>query len=462
MKAQEVKMETVTLILSALSVIISAAALFLILSMKKSSPKDNGEELMHELESLRGELANMKQQNESSASNLRQEINSNVNSSIRALGDSLAREQKGTRDQQSEKIAIMSQNVDDKLTSMKKGVSEQLDRFETRFGTLEQNTDKKLDGIRQSVESRLDKIAENNDRKLDQIRGTVDEKLQKTLEDKMNSSFKLVSERLEAVYKGLGEMQNIAQGVGDLKNVLSNVKTRGILGEIQLGAILSEILAPEQYAENIATVPKSSERVEFAVKLPGSTDGESVWLPIDSKFNADKYVKLQSAYDSGSKEDILAAKKELAAAIKKNAKDIRDKYVSVPYTTGFAIMFLPFEGLYAEVVSGGLVEELQRDYGINIAGPSTMAAMLNSLQMGFRTLAIQKRSDEVWKTLSAVKTEFGKFEDALAATQNRLHQADNELEKLVGVRTRAINRRLKEIETIDPTESAKLLGDGEN
>ena len=514
-------MDIATLILAALSVIISAAALFTIISVKNSAASGDNEKLLHELENLKSELKALKEQSESSQSNLRQEINNNINSNMSALGDRLYNAQKDAGKNQSEligrsskdtleridgignslnkqlrelgdnmsskqdsyakaqgerlesiskqmslenkaqsdRISAMNKNVDEKLRDMKGSVDSQLKQFETRFGTLEKNTEQKLDGIRQTVEGRLDKIAQDNNAQLDKIRGTVDEKLQKTLEEKMNSSFKLVSERLEQVYKGLGEMQNIAQGVGDLKNVLSNVKTRGILGEIQLGTILSEILAPEQYAENIATVQGSTERVEFAVRLPGSSDGKSVWLPIDSKFNADKYMKLQSAYESGNKDDILAAKKELAAAIRKNAKDIREKYVSVPDTTSFAIMFLPFEGLYAEVVSGGLVEELQHEFSVNIAGPSTMAAMLNSLQMGFRTLAIQKRSDEVWKTLSAVKTEFVKFEDAILATQKRLHQADSELENLVGTRTRAINRKLKEVETLDPSESYDLLGE---
>lgn len=277
----------------------------------------------------------------------------------------------------------------------------------------------------------------------------------------MTQSFRLVNERLEQVYKGLGEMQTLAVGVGDLKKVLSNVKTRGILGEIQLGAILEEILSPEQYAANIATVPGSKNVVEYAVKLPGD-DGAPVYLPIDSKFPGDAYVALQDAYDSGSAEAVQAAFQTLSARIKSFAKDIHDKYIEPPHTTEFGIMFLPFEGLYAEVVNRGLVEVLQRDYKVNIAGPSTMAALLNSLQMGFRTVAIQKRSSEVWAILGAVKTEFDKFGDILAATQNRLNQAGAELDKLVGVRTRAIQRKLRSVEKLDDTPSSQWLETADN
>ena len=251
-------------------------------------------------------------------------------------------------------------------------------------------------------------------------------------------------------------MQTLAVGVGDLKKVLSNVKARGIVGEIQLGAILEEILSPEQYATNVATVPGSKNVVEFAIRLPGDDD-QPVWLPIDSKFPADAYANLQDAYDSGNQEAVTQAVNVLSQRIRSFAKDIHDKYIEPPYTTDFAILFLPFEGLYAEVVNRGLVETLQRDYRINIAGPSTMAALLNSLQMGFRTLAIQKRSSEVWTILGAVKTEFDKFHDVLAMTQQRLNQANNELDKLVGTRTRMIQRKLKAVDKLDPTQSAQLL-----
>ena len=258
------------------------------------------------------------------------------------------------------------------------------------------------------------------------------------------------------MYKGLGEMQTLANGVGDLKKVLSNVKTRGILGEVQLGAILREILAPGQYEENVAVLPHSDNRVEFAVKLPGD-DGGPVYLPIDSKFPGDAYAELQRAYDSGSPEEISAAFAILASRIKLFAKDIRDKYIEPPYTTNFGIMFLPFEVLYAEVVNRGLLETLQNEYNVNIAGPSTMAALLNSLQMGFKTIAIQKRSGEVWKVLGAVKAEFGKFEGILTNTQRKLDNIGRDLDQLVGTRTRAINRKLRDVETLEEGESARLL-----
>ena len=329
-------------------------------------------------------------------------------------------------------------------------------QMEQRIGTLEKLQEQKLDAIRETVEKRLQYLQEDNNRRLESMQKTVDETLQKSLEDTMSRSFQLVNERLEQVYKGLGEMQTLASGVGDLKKVLSNVKTRGILGEIQLGAILEEILAPEQYDVNIATVPNSKNVVEFAVKLPGA-DGHQVYLPIDSKFPADAYVALQEAYDSGNAETVRAAAQVLMTRIKGFAKDIRDKYIEPPYTTDFAIMFLPFEGLYAEAVNRGLVEILQRDYKVNLAGPGTMAALLNSLQMGFRTLAIQKQSSEVWKLLGAVRTEFDKFGDVLLLTQNRLEQANKELDKLVGTRTRAIRRHLRDVEKLDETQTAALL-----
>ena len=306
------------------------------------------------------------------------------------------------------------------------------------------SSEQKLENIRASMEKQLEFVRADNNRQLEEMRKTVDEKLQKTLEEKMNRSFSLVNERLEQVYKGLGEMQNLAVGVGDLKKVLSNVKTRGILGEIQLGSILREILSPEQYEENVATKRGSKNVVEFAVKLPADDNG-FVYLPIDSKFPGDTYAALRDAIEEGDKAKIELCSKALTATIKSEAKDIRDKYISPPSTTEFAIMFLPFEGLYSEVVNRGLVEVLQRDYKVNIAGPSTMAALLNSLQMGFKTLAVQKRSAEVWDVLGSVKEEFDKFNDVLVATQTRLDQANKELDKLVGVRTRQIQRKLSGI-----------------
>lgn len=324
-------------------------------------------------------------------------------------------------------------------------------QLEQRLHSFSSGNTQSLENIRRSVDEKLESIRRENLRQLDEMRQTVDEKLQKTLEEKMNKSFSLVNERLEQVYKGLGEMQTLAVGVGDLKKVLSNVKTRGILGEIQLGAILSEILSKEQYEENIATKKGSKNVVEFAIKLPSDGAG-TVYLPIDSKFPGDTYSALREAVESGDRQSIESAKKALVQRIKGEAKDIHDKYIDPPNTTEFAIMFLPFEGLYSEVVNMGLVEVLQREYKVNIAGPSTMAALLNSLQMGFKTLAVQKRSAEVWKILGGVKTEFDKFNDVLVMTQQRLDQANKELDKLVGVRTRQIQRQLKDVESVSLSE----------
>ena len=324
-------------------------------------------------------------------------------------------------------------------------------QLEQRLHSFSSGNVQSLENIRRSVDEKLESIRRENLRQLDEMRQTVDEKLQKTLEEKMNKSFSLVNERLEQVYKGLGEMQTLAVGVGDLKKVLSNVKTRGILGEIQLGAILSEILSKEQYEENIATKKGSKNVVEFAIKLPADGAG-TVYLPIDSKFPGDTYSALREVVESGDRQSIESAKKALVQRIKGEAKDIHDKYIDPPNTTEFAIMFLPFEGLYSEVVNMGLVEVLQREYKVNIAGPSTMAALLNSLQMGFKTLAVQKRSAEVWKILGGVKTEFDKFNDVLVMTQQRLDQANKELDKLVGVRTRQIQRQLKDVESVSLSE----------
>ncbi|MBR5390600.1 MAG: DNA recombination protein RmuC [Clostridia bacterium] len=308
-------------------------------------------------------------------------------------------------------------------------------------------TDQKLAHMRRGLAEGLEKISSNNQQQLDGIRKTVDEKLQETLDRKLSDSFQLVSQRLEQVYKGLGEMQNLAVGVGDLKKVLSNVKTRGILGEIQLGAILEQMLAPEQYATNVATKPGSQANVEYAIRLPGS-GGEPVWLPVDAKFPLDAYQQLLTAYDTADPALVDAAQKQLFQRVKGFAKDVQKKYIDPPNTTDFAILFIPTEGLYAELIRGGMAEALQREFKVALAGPTTMGALLNSLQMGFKTLAIQKRSSEVWKILGAVKTEFDNFASVLENTKTRLNQANDELDKLVGVRTRQIQRTLKSVESL--------------
>ncbi|MBE6036787.1 MAG: DNA recombination protein RmuC [Clostridiales bacterium] len=342
-------------------------------------------------------------------------------------------------------VGLLSLTVTEQQKNMleqQKHLTELQDR---RMANLEQ----KLDAINETTERRLLAMQRSNEEKLEKMRLTVDEKLQKTLEDRLSQSFRQVNHNLEQVYRGLGEMQALASGVGDLKKVLSNVKTRGILGEIQLGAILEQILPKERYAENVATRPGSSDRVEFAVRLPGDEEGRTVYLPIDAKFPADIYASLRDAQEAADKEMVLRLGKELEQRIKSFAKDIRDKYVEPPYTTDFAIMFLPVEGLYAEVVQRGMVETLQREYKVNIAGPSTMAALLNSLQMGFRTLAIQKHTGEVWKVLGEVKTEFETFSTVLEKTRERLRQADEELDKLVGTRTNQIRRKLRNVTTLE-------------
>ena len=303
----------------------------------------------------------------------------------------------------------------------------QLTMMETRLKNLEDSNAARLDGVRGALVQGLNTIRADNNQKLDEIRGTVEEKLQDTLQKRINESFRAVSTQLEQVYKGLGEMQNLAADVGSLKQVLSGVKTRGILGEVQLGAILEQILAPGQYAENVATVPGSANRVEFAIKMPGQNG--SIWLPIDAKFPGDTYAHLQAALERGDAAAAAAMRKALQSVLRQEAKDIHDKYIEVPYTTSFGILFLPFEGLYAEVVSSGITEVLQRDYQITVAGPSTMAALLNALQMGFRTLAIQKRSGEVWTILGAVKTEFEKFGVGLQQMQRHLNQTGSDLEE---------------------------------
>ncbi|MBQ1830390.1 MAG: DNA recombination protein RmuC [Ruminococcus sp.] len=324
--------------------------------------------------------------------------------------------------------------------------------LEQRLQGFAAENQRSLNSIRDTVEKRLNEIQTDNARQLDEMRSTVDEKLNKSLDEKFSNSFSLVSQRLEQVYKGLGEMQNLAVGVGDLKKVLSNVKTRGILGEIQLGSILAEILSPTQYEENAATKQGSRNRVEFAVKLPAD-EGGFIYLPIDSKFPGDTYLALRDAVESGDKAQIEVCEKALLGTIRNEAKDIHDKYIDPPHTTDFAVMFLPFEGLYSEVVNRGMVEELQHKYKVSIAGPSTMAALLNALQMGFRTLAVQKRSAEVWDVLRSVKKEFDSFADVLEKTQTRLDQANKELDNLVGVRTRQMQKQLAKVGTDEGIEN---------
>ena len=340
----------------------------------------------------------------------------------------------------SETLQTAVQNMSSTLAQ---GQSGQQQILTQRLQSLEAANTQKLEELRKTLADSMTALQAENTRKLDEIRHTVDEQLQDALQKRVSESFKAVNEQLEP-------------DVGGLKQVLSGVKTRGILGEIQLGAILEEILAPEQYDTNVATIPGSTQRVEYAIKMPG-VDGSTVWLPIDSKFPGDTYAHLQDAQASGDAAAVENARHALELVLRSEAKDIREKYVEPPYTTAFGILFLPFEGLYAEVVNAGLLEVLQRDYQVNVAGPSTMAALLNSLQMGFKTLAIQKRSGEVWQLLGAVKTEFDKFGQGLSKMQQRLRQTDEELDNLIGVRTRAISRKLRGVQSLDEASAATLL-----
>jgi len=314
-----------------------------------------------------------------------------------------------------------------------------------------------LGDVRTTLEERLQSLQQGNEAKLEQMRATVEEKLQTTLEARLGESFRLVSERLEQVHRGLGEMQTLASGVGDLKRMLTNVKTRGIFGEVQLAALLEQVLTPEQYATNVATRPGSSERVEFAIRMPGRGDGVPVWLPIDAKFPAEDYERLLAAHDAVDTAAIEAAGRALENRIRNEAKTLREKYVEPPHTTDFGILFLPTEGLFAEVLRRpGLTEALNRELRVVIAGPTTLFAMLNSLQMGFRTLALEKRSAEVWQVLGAVKTEFGRFGDVLARLKSQLASASSTIEQ-AEVRTRQMDRRLRSVEALPAEQAARLL-----
>ena len=347
----------------------------------------------------------------------------------------------------------------------------QKNQFDTYSRTMERTLDAFNYNLRSSIDDltklqneKFVELTKSTEENLEKMRVTVDEKLQSTLERRLSESFKVVSERLEQVHKGLGEMQSLAAGVGDLKKVLSNTKTRGVLGEVQLERILEQFLSPEQYEKNVITKKSSRETVEFAIKLPGKDyDNKTVYLPLDAKFPLEVYNKLLDAYDLQNQAQIDAASKNLERFIKKSAKDIRDKYIDPPNTTDFGLMFLPTEGIYAEVLKNqSLVEFVQREYNINITGPTTLVSLLNSLQMGFRSLAIEKHSSEVWKILGAVKTEFSKFETVLNSAQNKLNQASSEIDKLVGTRTRQINRKLKNVDKLSFDDTGLYLSSEES
>lgn len=448
----------------------------LVMEVKKSREGDKLRQQMQEMQETSREQAGHAQESMQDAlRNQRQELTQTISSTFTEYGRFINEGQQKGFEQQSRSQQDFRQGLETRMAALEKTSAQQIldlrtsleqrlsafeqssgrqladvrSTMEQRLGNFEKSSAQQLSDIRATMEQKITSMQQDNNQRLTEMQKVVDEKLQKTLESRLTQSFEQVQKQLEAVYKGLGEMQAVAAGVTDLKKVLSNVKTRGILGEIQLGAILEEILSPEQYDRNVATKKGSRDVVEYAIKLPGS--GESpVYLPVDAKFPGDTYAALVDAYDSGNSDAVLSAASALTSRLKQEAKDISTKYIDPPYTTDFAILFLPFEGLYAEAVNRGMVEELQRKFKVNLAGPSTMAALLNSLQMGFKTLAIQKRSSEVWNILRGVKSEFEAFGTVLEASQKHLRQVNDDLDKLIGVRTRQIQSKLKSVESYDP------------
>lgn len=364
-----------------------------------------------------------------------------------------------------QQLEAVRQNLQQQAQQAREEQGNALRRFgetmQQQLAQLGEGNERRLAEVRATLEQKLKDIEANNATKLDEMRRTVDEKLHATLEQRLGESFKLVSDRLEQVHRGLGEMQALAQGVGDLKKVLTNVKTRGTWGEVQLEMLLEQMLTPEQYDKNVETVHGTGARVEFAIRLPGKTDADhdaTVWLPIDAKFPKEQYERLLDAQERADAEAAASASRELEVAVRKEAQTIHEKYIAPPATTDFAILFLPTEGLYAEVLRRpGLTDELQRKFRVTVAGPTTLTAILNSLQMGFRTLALEKRSSEVWQVLGAVKSEFGKFGDVLAATKKTLERAVSNIEQ-AEVRTRQMNRKLKAVEALPSDSAQSVLG----
>ena len=419
--------------------------LLIILLVKGNSIKDT-----NNIDIFRNELKNESKENRielaASLTENRKELAKGLDALTQKLEYKLSQISEGLNKNAKENRQELHQSLKDFGVAFSQNIKNFNDLQTEKFGAMAQ---------------KQDELVKSTEQKLEKMRETVDEKLHKTLEERLGQSFQLVSDRLEAVQKGLGEMQSLASDVGDLKNVLGNVKTRGVLGEIQLGNILEQIMAPEQYEANVKTKQGSNDHVEFAIKLPGRDDyGKEVYLPVDAKFPQENYVRLQEAYDDNNQEGINESRKALVQSIKKFARDIRDKYIDPPNTTDFGIMFLPVEGLFAEVVrQPDLVAFLQREYKIIITGPTTLAAMLNSLQMGFKTLAIQKRSSEVWKILGAVKTEFGKFGGVLDKAQKKLNEANKELDTLVGTRTRIMMSKLKKVEELPTANTKSILPD---
>ena len=417
------------LVLISVCVVLLVAAVVLLILVLRRAGGGGGVEA-----AVRAELTSAREENAKSDQRFREEV--------RGLQES------GT------KSAV------DMIETMGKRQSEELTVVKGEVRGLAEGNEARLNQMRETMDAKLDELRTSNEKKLDEMRVTVDEKLHDTLEKRLGESFRTVSEQLKAVQTGLGEMRSLATGVGDLKKVLSNVKTRGTFGEVQLGAILEDILTRRQYDINVRTKEDSGENVEFAVKLPGPEDDPDrcVWLPIDSKFPQEDYQRLVDAAEAGDVDTVKSSKASLARSVKNCAKDIRTKYINPPATTDFAILFLPTEGLYAEVLrQPGLVDELMRDERIVVAGPTTLSAILSSLRMGFRTLAIEKRSSEVWQILAAVKKEFGSFGEVLAQLKKQLETASKTVDK-TGVRTRAIERKLRDVEELPDVDSSGVLG----
>jgi len=437
-------MQTILITLAAASLIISVITLVFARKASVSKNSNDFTEIKYKIEHVLSEVKRIEAS-----------VKTEMITNRRETGDNAQRIR--------EELAVSLRNFGELITqTMANANTTQKDNFFALLNKQSEqnsNTSLKLDQMRETLERKISDMQSGNERKLDEMRATVDEKLQKTLETRLGESFKLVSERLEAVHKGLGDMQQLATGVGDLKRVLTNVKSRGVLGEYQLESILDQILTLDQYGRNVKTKEGSNALVEFAVKLPGREDKEkAVWLPIDSKFPKEDFESLMDAYDQALPELIDEYRKSFVKGIKKCALDICSKYIDPPNTTDFAILFLPFESLYAEVLrTPGLFESIQREYKIIITGPTTLSALLNSLQMGFRTLAIEKRSGEVWQLLGAVKTEFGNFGSILEKTQKKLQEASNVIEQ-AGVRSRAIERKLRTVQELPKDQAIALIG----
>lgn len=431
-----------------LMLLLNILLLLLLLKNRKNNVSEPFDKIKSELERLEKTLKEECHYLMDNHSKAARENREELNKSLGAFRDENSRILQHITEQNLQALQAIHKTLENTFKEFQKIFTENIRSFNElqreKFGEL----DKKQGELLLSTEKRLD-----------EMRATVDEKLQKTLNERIGQSFELVSKQLEHVQKGLGEMQNLAQDVGGLKKVLSNVKMRGCIGEVQLEMLLEQILAPEQYDANVKTRKGSDALVEFAIKLPGKDDsGECVYLPIDAKFPKDAYEQLLEAYDNGNTKEIENTSRNMEMTIKNMAKDIHDKYLDPPYTTDFGIMFLPFEAIYGEVVRrASLLEQLQKEYKVIVTGPTTLAAILNSLQMGFRTLAIQKRSSEVWKVLGAVKTEFEKFGGMLEKAQKNIQSANNQIEEVMGRRTRAIQRHLRNIEALPPTESELLL-----